>query len=1530
MNGQAPRPGPGSSAMNTPPTTNPAMSRAERFEDEKRRVIESLFVKTDQNGQLAESYITHIRIEEDAQYASAPPPPDSRPENKKARLIIIAVRSTGRVRMHKARENNNGSFSIGKTWNLEELSAIESYAGTTPPQDDREAQQRAWAGSVGFTVTITKPYYWQAGTSKEKDFFIASVVKIYRKYTKGQVPELRGFDERERAAILGQAAGQAPPPVAQQQPLPLSNERPPRSRSRDQGVPLPPQPPFVQRDQSREGSRYRQSPGPPASIGDVRPGSRSNSRHPNDSPAPRFGPGHPPPNGPRVFASTEQLRGQSRDRDPRADNRPGTASATAGYRSPSLARSQNSAFAPPPDSPKLPSFAPPTTQPFASPLRPHSPALKPGLENDRKPNTPPTAAVDLFQNARQRYMEYQPGSTPPPPQLLASADMAQNGRPRTPPARAASPAVDLIDRAQSPREPGSPTTPERSRRRPIVDQRISETGMRPAPLTHTRNVSGTANGNPEPDVTPLQVPSKTDSPPVMPGAFSPPFSPTSEPSPTLSPSEEKREDDAMGEQFRPGLGPMFKKKALADRMKKAATAASAFKPRPGGAAEKILLAKQAGGPDGITGVVPRPAPASRQDSERSDVPPPVEEAVVPDTRPEEPPTVEVSAPLSPRKRTERPPPDEPVRSVELVDDASHLQAAPTDGEIEVEQERSQEREVVQPQLKIKHRSAQHERYLAALDIDRSLLEGKGLEFESMLVESGWGNEVLQPKHLAALENDIRREQGRVEAGSWLSHTDSAREERVAYVDNLLDKAIAECDELEGLLTLYHVELSSLNDDIAFIEAQSQGLQVQSANQKLLQSELQNLVETMSLGRRVMDPIRYNDLSQPHSVEEVESSLVRLYQAMLTMDPTMRSTSHSRPRSRGGLGDSETANMTALREKKAVYDREISDFCQRFMQFLDGRFAASTNSVKDRVLRAPSGVGLAKLHEDAFTEVRTGLWMYVPLILFTKEMNAPAWKTMMRLYSTRLSPLYKDAFSENIANWKRTARAATVDDAEVLFTTQEKEDPASGGLTSTARKLTVKRSQTLAKTLRGASGLNTPQSPTERPGALTRSAAFAAAMDEMAPLINREQNFFVDFFHATSLRTEDFIDAVEAAPPIARTGTNLKDFKPTEPDQDITRDISSAMDQMFAVFNDETRKMAEWSMAEDPIQGVGVLASLNKHRFYLQGSNQLFLLHLIDQIWDKRLLPGFERFVADQIRAIEDTKVKIKKRKGVIAFMRKFPNFSAAVETTFATVAGHDYDSLAPSIMDVRNLLDGAYDRINRAMFDSLKVIAKESPVAGVPSTKQQLVGNVEEAQEKEMLNYYILLLENMNHYIEEVDDGNREGVLAEWKGRALMERSEAMEAYVTRVLRRPLGKLLDFLDAAESILATNPSQPTAVSSRPSYSRKALRHLLKDSSNALKPSGLTGSHKKQEGYDARNVRQGIVDLRERVDKHFKDAGDETQIRGLTGLIFKECERVYEKTLERLEELVREVYPPTEGEKSVEIEFSRADVQAGFRR
>ena len=90
---------------------------------------------------VLESYITHIRIVEDAAYPSAPPPPDSNPELKKPRLIIVAVRKSGHVRMHKARENLNGTFSIGKTWPLDDLSAVESFSGAaTSTTEERTAK----------------------------------------------------------------------------------------------------------------------------------------------------------------------------------------------------------------------------------------------------------------------------------------------------------------------------------------------------------------------------------------------------------------------------------------------------------------------------------------------------------------------------------------------------------------------------------------------------------------------------------------------------------------------------------------------------------------------------------------------------------------------------------------------------------------------------------------------------------------------------------------------------------------------------------------------------------------------------------------------------------------------------------------------------------------------------------------------------------------------------------------------------------------------------------------------------------------------------------------------------------------------------------------------------------------------------------------------------------------------------------------------------------------------------------------------
>jgi hypothetical protein len=1088
---------------------------------------------------------------------------------------------------------------------------------------------------------------------------------------------------------------------------------------------------------------------------------------------------------------------------------------------------------------------------------------------------------------------------------------------------------------------------------------------------HERSAVSTPAREEPPDIKPLAVQKPLETNIAMPGAFVPsPVGPSPVVTPVVTPVTEKDQAEAeglstpeaesgsesqSGDPFRPGLGPMVKKRpgAAADRFRKAAFAANAFKPRPGGAAERILKAKaekETGVPseaDGITGVFRAPTQQKEEPVMAPTVSPQAQ--AVPSSAP----TLEVTAPVSPLRMPSATMRGEP--GVQLTDgpaiktrESTPVAVDPSESDRAVEDaESTEDREIRAPQVKIKRRSLRQEKYLAELGIDKTLLEGKGLDFETLLLDFGWGNGARQPRQIADLESDVKRQLGRVEAGSWLSQTDNAREDKVAHVEGLLDKAIAECDELEGLLTLYSVELGSLNEDIQFIEAQSQGLQVQSANQQLLHTELTGLIETISLDRSVLEPLRYSDISDAAGLEEVEHSLVKLYQAMVTMDPSVRSTT-MRPKSRLGDEGTELSRMAALREKKDMYERESNTFCQRLMQHLDYAFTSSLNNVKGQTMK-PTGDGTSsRLNKDAFTNARTGLWIYSPLVLFTKEMNMPAWQTLLRIYHTRAKTLYTDSFKENIAGWKRVARKPTGDESELLFTHLEKEASEAGGsgLGSTARKITIKRSQTLAKSLRNASGDKKSAIESRNVGSsLMACEVFAGAMDEMAPLISQEQNFVVDYFHATSLETSDFVDVVTSTPPERRRGANLLVVKPMDPDREMARRVTGVMDEVFSFFTQEMSTLLDWAVSADPIQGVGILVALSKHSFFLADTAQEYLLQLLDQL-SMRLQTLFAKFVDDQIRAIEETKVKIHKRKGVIAFIRIFPHFSAAVENVFAAVARADYDGPGESVVDIRRLVDDAYTRINRSMFDSLKTIAKESPSAGAPTAGAQArQGGADDPEDKEMLNHHVLLIENMNHYIEEVDDGGREGVLSEWKSRATLERQEALEAYVGRVVRRPLGKLLvsqviihplqhqepplketttktnipsppqDWLDTLDAALAQHPTNPTAIASRPTTSRKACRHFLKS-----------------DHCNAKEVLKGIVTLKRRIEKHFGEIEGESAMtsRNLVGFVCAEAQKCYEGTLERAERVLGVVYPNIEGEKVVEIEWGREDVKSGFRR
>lgn len=120
-------------------------------------------------------------------------------------------------------------------------------------------------------------------------------------------------------------------------------------------------------------------------------------------------------------------------------------------------------------------------------------------------------------------------------------------------------------------------------------------------------------------------------------------------------------------------------------------------------------------------------------------------------------------------------------------------------------------------------------------------------------------------------------------------------------------------------------------------------------------------------------------------------------------------------------------------------------------------------------------------------------------------------------------------------------------------------------------------------------------------------------------------------------------------------------------------------------------------------------------------------------------------------------------------------FSAKIEDMLPLESPNEDDEL-----DVREMVNDGYSKINKAMFESLRAIAKESPAVASQSM---------DPEDKEQLNYHIMMIENMHHYLEEVDTrGN--SILVDFKKKADGEFREHMGLYIGAVIRRPLGKFL--------------------------------------------------------------------------------------------------------------------------------------------
>ncbi|CAG8586488.1 15863_t:CDS:10, partial [Cetraspora pellucida] len=242
---------------------------------------------------------------------------------------------------------------------------------------------------------------------------------------------------------------------------------------------------------------------------------------------------------------------------------------------------------------------------------------------------------------------------------------------------------------------------------------------------------------------------------------------------------------------------------------------------------------------------------------------------------------------------------------------------------------------------------------------------------------------------AALEERLLNELAALEAANIHAMVES--DDRVNSVIEQIEKAINELDNMDSWLSIYTAELNSMGDeDIHHIESQNRGLQVQTANQKALLSELDRLIQTISIPDHVIKILRQESMDTPQGVQNIEQAAEQLKLAIKTPF------------------DKSLQEMKAIQEKIESYKYHAKNFCSRFCEYMRMMFQYQAETLMNDKSRGPRHNSLTIQSHDYIT---MNLSKYRTLSLWVKEMDPNRHLEVQSFYVSAKEPIYKKETKE---------------------------------------------------------------------------------------------------------------------------------------------------------------------------------------------------------------------------------------------------------------------------------------------------------------------------------------------------------------------------------------------------------------------------------------------------------------------------------------------------------------------------------------
>ncbi|KAL1748585.1 exocyst complex component Sec3-domain-containing protein [Schizophyllum fasciatum] len=673
------------------------------------------------------------------------------------------------------------------------------------------------------------------------------------------------------------------------------------------------------------------------------------------------------------------------------------------------------------------------------------------------------------------------------------------------------------------------------------------------------------------------------------------------------------------------------------------------------------------------------------------------------------------------------------------------------------------------------------------------------------------------------------------------HSFLESDDRIGTVLDYVDKALAELDNMDSMVTSYKIHLNAVSEDISFIQGQNRGLQVQTQNQHALLGELQNLLQTVQVSKQTLVALTQESLEKPQGIQNLEEAAAELYKA---------------------LQAAKDRDMAATMERLESYHTHNSQFCKRILDYLTIMFTAQSKML----LGDYSGVlrNNGRLSIVPHTEMEQYLGRYAGLMLYLKEMDEAIYGKLCATYFSAASELHSTQVRALLSGYLATIKKASEEDQDQGFGA-----PATSS--SAINKSNLRRAGTV---------LREGRKDKERPsGDVVAADALSRILEETMPIVSRESEFIADFLqiNEAGLTFADYMGMDNYFRRQAARQAGLS--------QTTMKLVRGALDLIFGFLPMELKGWIDAALAKDNTQIVGLQVVVERFVGDAEERGQQFMVSILSK-QQQRLKGLFDRHVNEQIKTIGQTKMTTKKRQGVAPFVKYFPVYISRVESQL----------VGAEATEVRVNVDTAYERIVQGMFDALKAMAKME----------------NEDEDKGQLNYHVVLIENMHHFVAETSQisvGSASSFLKRAKGMY----EENLSAYVKIVLRRPFSKIIDFFEGVERNLKT--TAPAQISNMPGYGKSALKKVVKE-------------------YDAKDIRKHVDALFKRVEKHFDEASEKTMAAETGGIppgtvmvgVWKACE----EELLRITELFNKRIAQCYAESGVSLEYTTADVEAAFRR